>query len=103
MNYKRFAYKRNGFFSYIFPSIQQTKMCGSDDIWEIDLVEDQDGSYYGWKSSDGDLSMVYSNQLLLEMCFPYGIETEVAAGKGNLVRLTVKSSKPLLNEKEDQS
>jgi hypothetical protein len=59
------------------------------------LIElDPDGLYYGWQDPEDDgedraPSMIWDRKNLFEMCFTYGVEPEVKAKKGRVVRLKI--------------
>jgi hypothetical protein len=68
---------------------------------EIEVIEDPDGRYYGWIDADrpdvpfsasytGEPVMIQPDGSLFRMQFPYGPQAEVDAGKGEVVRLSVK-------------
>ncbi len=46
--------------------------------------------YWGWlDKEDGDMSMIYAQRFLLDMCFPAGIGGTEDAGQGKAYRLNV--------------
>jgi hypothetical protein len=56
----------------------------------VEVVEDPDGTYYGWIGKDADQpSMIYANPMAFRMCFPYGPKAEEEAGHGRAVRLSI--------------
>ena len=96
MKIKQFASNKNDVFYNIFGNMYLVKMCGihEEEIWEIELEEQDDGFYYGWQNTDEEkISMIYPNKILFEMCFAYGVEAEVSTGCGKVVRMNVVSSK----------
>lgn len=50
--------------------------------------------YWGWWDNEQKhFSMIYQKRFLLNMCFPYGIESSEEKGKGKAYRLEVKEIK----------
>ena len=46
--------------------------------------------YWGWKDVGSDeFSLIYQQRFLLDMCFPAGLDTTEANGRGNQYRLKV--------------
>jgi len=67
-------------------------------IVEVDVVKVPDDSpaatHWGWmRPTDTQPVMIYPHEVLFRVCFPYGVEAEVAAGKGRVVRLAVTEIK----------
>lgn len=63
---------------------------GHDEVVPVTLTETADGPYYGWLRADGDEPcMIQQREKLFDMQFPYGVDAEVKAGKGRVVRLAV--------------
>lgn len=47
--------------------------------------------YYGWLNfKTGQVSMVFHHPSALEVCFPYGTQAEIKAGRGHIVRLLLE-------------
>lgn len=92
---KYFAIKNgrvDGKFHNIYGTRFQTAMCTNNpkqDVVEIDLIEDPWGDYYGWRDASlaDRITMIHPHKSLFEICFPYGVEEAVAAGRGTIVRL----------------
>ena len=89
-----------GSYHSIYPTRGLVKMCGytDDDCHPIRLTEDPAGEYYAWvdaRRDPDDISMVHTPKFLFEMCFPYGLQAELDAEAGTVVRLTI-------TEREDQ-
>jgi hypothetical protein len=54
------------------------------------VSENPDGPYWGWLGAgDEHPCMIYGHPSLFRMCFPYGPQAEVNAGKGRIVRLDI--------------
>jgi len=84
------------FFSNIFPSKIQTRMCTRDQIIEVDVTEDtnaNEDSYFGWLDNDGSISMIFPKLFLLNMCFSWGAEAEQKSGSGKVIRVNVVERK----------
>ncbi len=65
-----------------------------DPIVPVDVVEvqadDPSATHWAWMDGDRDEpQMVYPRESLFSMCFPYGVQAEVDAGRGRVVRLAV--------------
>lgn len=82
------------YFRDIYPSIMQVQMCAEPDtpIYEVDVerTTDTENSYWAWSDEYDDIAMIYPVFLLLDMCFPDGVKAEEAAGRGEIIRVTVK-------------
>lgn len=86
---------RDGMFYHIFETLVQIKMCGYSygEIHVIKFEESPDGEYWAWRATgETDFHMIYPHEILFNICFAYGVQAEVDAGKGRVVRLKVKES-----------
>ena len=66
----------------------------SKPIVEVDVTEvaedDPAATHWGWlRANDDTPVMIYPREVLFRVCFPYGVQAEVDAGKGRVVRLAV--------------
>lgn len=89
-----------GYFSNIYSNQFGTSMCGSDEIFELtfepalDLEKDKkEVEYWGWLNNDGELSMIWANYFLFDMCFPNGAEASEAYGGGKRIKLELVNFK----------
>lgn len=63
-------------------------------ILEVDVVEVADDdpatTHWGWmQAGKTEPVMIYPREVLFRVCFPYGVQAEVDAGRGRVVRLAV--------------
>lgn len=63
-------------------------------IVEVDVAEvaDDDPAATHWglmRAGETEPVMIYPREVLFRVCFPYGVQAEVDAGKGRVVRLAV--------------
>jgi hypothetical protein len=84
------------YFGNIYSNAFGTKMCGDDKIYRLsfepapDLEKDKEEvEYWGWLNEKGELSMVYANYFLFDMCFPNGAEASEGFGDGKRVKLNL--------------
>ena len=69
--------------------ILNIKLKISDDQ-TIPPTHKEDADYWGWLSKGSDeLSMIYAQWFLVDMCFPAGIKGTEEAGQGKAYRLEV--------------
>lgn len=62
-------------------------------IVAVDVIEDSSGDYWGWLDTDGKCpEMIWPSRSQFNVCFAYGPESEVARGKGTILRLRVEAS-----------
>lgn len=93
--YKRYAQKHeNGELHNVYdnPLVYRSGLvCEPDeDIFRITFVEceEKDHDMVAWQKTDSNnISMIFASKLLLTVCFPYGINAEINAGKGHIVYL----------------
>ncbi len=89
-----FAHLReDGSFSSFYPSRAAVKMCGApvDEIVEVRLVPDAEGSYWCWLDFErNEYCMCWPSLMQLKICFPYGIEIAEKRDKGVRVRVSVE-------------
>lgn len=81
----------------VYPTETQVSMCGATRIVPVRLREAEEGeeeTHWGWLEPDREPSMIYPSRVQLGMCFPYGIEAEIRAGRGREVRLVVEVADP---------
>lgn len=86
-----YATKHGDTFDNIYGHPGQVRMClGREptDIYEIELVENEAGPYWGWQDTGKtDFILVYFEGAAFRMSFAYGVDVEVKKGKGRVVRL----------------
>jgi hypothetical protein len=62
-----------------------------EDIVEVEVREDPDGIHWGWfDNDDQEYCHIYPHEAHFRICFPYGPEAEEKAGKGRIVKLSVR-------------
>jgi len=91
MSWKMFVYKYPDCYMH-FGCYAYVKIHGlSYPIVEVELTENENGEYYGWIDSEGDLngSLVWPSNAQTEMCFAYGSKIEEERGRGKKIRLSV--------------
>jgi hypothetical protein len=86
--------KKAVYFKNIYSGDFGTKMCGDDKIYKLTFVphinqerDKEEVEYWGWLNNEGELSMVYANYFLFDMCFPNGAEATEAFGRGKRIKL----------------
>ena len=68
-----------------------TRAFGHANPVPVEVTETPDGEYWGWLSTGSERpDMIYRREVLFRVCFPYGAEAEQAAGRGRIVRLSVR-------------
>lgn len=88
-------------FSHVFRSKIQVGMCGDAPIVPVTVTEDPEGPYWGWiATGETAPSMIFRHKVQFEICFPYGVQVEVAAGKGRIVKLKVEKTLQVGDEVE---
>ena len=76
--------------------VQLYKREYSDNLPMVAVVvkEDKKGEYYGWiDKGRTDPEMIWQGKNLFEICFAYGSNAEVEAGRGEVVRLKIEKTK----------
>jgi hypothetical protein len=96
------------YFTAIYASPFGTKMHGTGDIYELTFVisDNKDISkegieYWGWKTDDNKVSMVFPAYFLFNMCFPAGAKKAEEDEEGERVKLTLVGVE-LFKEKKDE-
>ena len=82
------------YFHNIFSDIRSTLMCvgKGEEIFQIEVREalpEEETPYYGWKYSNGRISMIFPSKLQVEVCFPYGTKAATVNGDGHMVKLII--------------
>lgn len=58
---------------------------------KVIATEDPQGMYWSWIQTDAEWpTMIHGYRPVFSMCFPYGYQAEVDAGKGEVVRLRIE-------------
>lgn len=78
-------------FTQVHPFEIQVRVCGYEPVAvEVtELAEAQDGCYFGWKDSEGYLSLIQPSMLQLKMCSVDYFQSAIARGDGSFVPLSV--------------
>jgi hypothetical protein len=86
-----------------FGDERTVRYCGLEPV-SVELVEDPDGPYWGWipaadrrsRSGSGAPVMIQGHKGLFRMQSPDGFRGDIAAGRGEIVRMTCRA----INETE---
>lgn len=90
----------------IFSHPMSTKVCSPEQVYELKfrsvtkeeledekLNKQQERIYWAYlDKNDKELSMIFPNQNLFNMCFAYGPDIEVKAGKGKILRVAIEKA-----------
>ena len=96
--------KENRFYGF-YPHLFAVR-CHADNepVLKVLVTEEQETkeSYWAWWDfAEKNFSFVYPRKMLLEMCFTYGPEVEIKAGKGLILPVSIVVIKTL-KENEDE-
>jgi hypothetical protein len=103
--------KQNGqdYYNDIYSSSFGTKMCGDGEIYELtfSISEDKDIDkdyieYWGWKTDDNRISMIFPKYFLFDMCFPSGAKKAEELEEGERVKLILTGSKVFHEKKIEE-
>jgi len=86
------------YYTNIFSHEKSVRMCTntSEKIFKIDVREaknDEQTPYVGWLDSEDNISFIFPNLVLLEVCFPYGTKPEIICGRGRIVKVIIEEEK----------
>jgi hypothetical protein len=90
--------------TYWYPGDRRFVMMygGTHPMVTVVLTEDPDGPYYGWIRAGEVLPiMIYPNEDLFSMCFPYGYRGEEERGRGEMVRMRAEVATALPGDKPE--
>ena len=77
-------------------SLRNVKMYGEGPYFELTVKEtdsQDDSLYWAWKDYESKVfRYINSNRDMVEICFPYGTDSEERAGKGKLVRIAIEDA-----------
>jgi hypothetical protein len=93
-SWEMWAGRRGDLFVDVGPHPTYVRMHGHDKPAPVRVVEDPDGPYWGWQEKGHEQEppvMIYEHKTLFNICFPYGVQAEVDAGHGRVLRLRVES------------
>lgn len=82
----------NGRFHTIGPKDYVKLHMLSGPIFPVQVEVDEKGDYWGWQYTGKEAElprMIWPTEIQFKMCFAYGPQVEVDAGKGRIVRLKV--------------
>lgn len=88
--------KLNGIYEDFYPSILQVEMCGAkkEDIVKVRVREpkrNEINTHWGWWDNENEeFCMIFIAKCQVEICFPYGFESEEKLGRGKLCRIVVE-------------
>lgn len=82
---------RGSAFTQVHATALQVELCGykATAVDVIELPEATEGCFYGWKSKDGQISMIQPSLIQLKMRSPDFFEGGIARGEGCFVPLSV--------------
>ena len=96
------------YFNAIYSNPFGTKMHGVGDIYELTFVisdnkekDKEPIEYWGWKTNDNKVSMIFPAYFLFNMCFPNGAIQAEKAEEGERVKLMLVGVQ-LFHEKEEK-
>ena len=107
--WEMFAEQKDDHFEHFYPSTIQVRMCGEGfgnkrpiPIFLVKLTRDEKGPYWGWLASHhpynrdrgGSVSMVYRNRMSVDICFPYGVDSAIKRGHGEVIRVRAEIIRP---------
>lgn len=101
--FRRYAQKHdNGELHNVYDNLMVYRsglVCGpQEEVFEVSFTECEKNEHdmVAWQETgSNDISMIFASKLLLTVCFPYGLDAAVNAGKGRCVYLKTISCKPL--------
>lgn len=87
-----YAHRTPDGYRDFFPHPDVVRMCGLDHpIDKVRLTTAHDGEQWAWwDASEHAHTIVYQDEYLVEMCFPYGSKAEEERGRGKVVRVRVE-------------
>ena len=84
------------YFTNIYSNAFGTQMCGDERIYKLTfepapdiLIDRAEVEYWGWLNNKDELSMVWANYFLFDMCFPNGAEASETFGQGKRIKLNL--------------
>lgn len=90
MKWKLWAYDIDGTFFHIGEKWWVELHGLEHPIVEVLIESSKDGAYYGWLEHGENIpSMIWSDELRFNMCFPYGYEAEEKKEEGKMIRLNI--------------
>ena len=90
---KHFAKKEKGRYLDLYTNKVATSMCCNPDdkIIEVDVTVDETGEYLGWlKTGEEVPHFIYPKRVLIDICFPYGVDVAIKRGEGKIVKVKIK-------------
>lgn len=73
-----------------FGDERTVRFCGMEPV-EVELVEDDEGGYFGWLPADAAAPvMVQGHEGIFRIQSPDGFRTDVERGKGEIVRMSCR-------------
>jgi hypothetical protein len=93
MNWNLYANKYpNGRFSHVGRK-RWVELHNCGEIYPVTVSEDPEGDYWGWRDASKPVSdppcMIQQARIVLDMCFPYGVDNAIETKQGSIVRLTI--------------
>ncbi len=93
MKWELWANEKNELFYHVGSKAYVKLHHSSYPMVPVVVVEDINGTYWGWADPDRDIpSMIWHHESLFSMCFPHGYRASEEAGNGRHVRLSITAS-----------
>jgi hypothetical protein len=90
------------YFRNIYSTMFGTEMCGDSPIYQLTFEphknqekDKEEVEYWGWLNNENELSMVWADYFLFDMCFPNGAEATESYGQGKRIKLELINFKKL--------
>ncbi len=93
-----YGHVRKQQFAHLYPAPGIVEMCGSGTVYKFavrDLREGEVSDYWAWWNKEkSHFQFVYPSKMLVEVCFPYALDTPQAKERGELTNVVVELVTP---------
>jgi hypothetical protein len=81
------------YYAHFYPHPKVTQTCGSEPVLQVlvsETTETPDCYWAYWDNEKSKFTHIYVAKFLVDMCFAYGVQSEIKLGRGELLPVKIE-------------